>query len=174
MLKDTIWNQYKDKLIIGQGTYGPVYKAFDSNSKNYVAIKEIDKIKYEQINNSNFKDNMKKINKFSKDIIKTKEKYYIIMDICIYNLDYLDMKKYSLSIDKIRKILIQLNEIFKLSEKEIIILKDLKPSNILITYSKIDKIKIKLNKIITIELIDKTQSNINSIKGICLKQHLKY
>ena len=96
------------------------------------------------------------------------------MDICIYNLDYLDMKKYSLSIDKIRKILIQLNEIFKLSEKEIIILKDLKPSNILITYSKIDKIKIKLNKIITIELIDKTQSNINSIKGICLKQHLKY
>ena len=96
------------------------------------------------------------------------------MDICIYNLDYLDMKKYSLSIDKIRKILIQLNEIFKLSEKEIIILKDLKPSNILITYSKIDEIKIKLNKIITIELIDKTQSNINSIKGICLKQHLKY
>ena len=97
------------------------------------------------------------------------------MDICIYNLDdYLDMKKYSLSIDKIRKILIQLNEIFEISEKEIIIFKDLKPSNILITYSKIDEIKIKLNKIITIELIDKTQSNINSIKGICLKQHLKY
>ncbi len=97
------------------------------------------------------------------------------MDICIYNLDdYLDMKKYLLSIDKMRKILIQLNEIFEISEKEIIIFKDLKLSNILITYSKIDEIKIKLNKIITIELIDKTKSYINCIKGICLKQHLKY
>ena len=62
------------------------------------------------------------------------------MDICIYNLDdYLDMKKYLLSIDKMRKILIQLNEIFEISEKEIIIFKDLKLSNILITYSKLMK-----------------------------------
>ena len=60
MKKDTIWNQYKDKFIIGIGTYGPIYKAYDLNSKNYVAIKEIDKIRYKQINNSNLKENMKK------------------------------------------------------------------------------------------------------------------
>ena len=62
MIKDTIWNEYKDKSVIGNGTYGLVYKAFDLNSKNYVAIKEIDKKIYHKINNSNFKENMKKIN----------------------------------------------------------------------------------------------------------------
>ena len=172
MIKDTIWDQYKDKFIIGKGTYGNIYKAYDLNSKNYVAIKEIDKLKYTQINNSNLKENMKKINlkyKFWKDIIETKEKYYIIMDLCLCNLeDYLNMRKDSLLIDEIREILIQLNEILKITEKENIILKDLKPSNILITYSKIDEIKIKLYKISTNELMDKTKSNMNSIEGICL------
>ena len=133
MIKDTIWNQYKDKFLIGKGTYGPIYKAYDLNSKNYVAIKEIDKIKYKQINNSNFKDNMKKTNQFLKDIIETKEKYYIIMDLCLCNLeDYLNMRKDSLSIDEIREILIQLNEILKITEKDNIFFKDLKPSNIFV------------------------------------------
>ena len=88
-MEDTIWNQYKDKYIIGKGTYGLIYKAYDLNSKNYIAIKEIDKIRYKQINNSNLKENMKKINpkyKFLKDIIETKEKYYLIMDLCLCNL----------------------------------------------------------------------------------------
>ena len=169
MKKDKIWNEYKNKSVIGNGTYGLVYKAFDLNSKNYVAIKEIDKKIYHKINNSNFKENMKKINskiKFFKDIIETKEKYYIIMDLCSCNLeDYLNVINASLSIDEIREILIQLNEILKITEKENIIFKDLKPSNILITYSKIDEIEIKLCKISTNELIDKTKSN--SIEGIC-------
>ena len=170
MKKDTIWNQYKDKLIIGNGTYGQIYKAYDINSKNYVAVKEIDKMRFKQNNNSNLIENGK-INskyKFWKDIIETKEKYYIIMDLCLCNLeDYLNMRD-SLSIDEIRKILIQLNEILKITEKENIIFKDLKPSNILITFSKIDEIKIKLYKISTIESIDETKSNMNSIEGICL------
>ena len=151
MKKDTIWNQYKDRLIIGNGTYGQIYKAYDLNSKNYVAVKEIDKMRYKQINNSNLKDNMKKMNskyELLKDIIETKEKYYIIMDLCLCNLeDYLYIRKEPLSIDEIREILIQLNEILKITEKENIIFKDLKPSNILITYSKIDEIKLKLYKI---------------------------
>ena len=172
MIKDTIWDQYKDKFIIGKGTCGNIYKAYDLYSKNYVAIKEIDKLKYKQINNSNLKENMKKINskyKFWKDIIETKEKYYIIMDLCLCNLeDYLNMRKDSLLIDEIRDILIQLNEILKIAEKENIIFKDLKTSNILITYSKIDEIKIKLYKISTNELMDKTKSNMNSIEEICL------
>ena len=172
MIKDTIWNQYKDKILIEKGTYRPIYKAYDLNSKNYVAIKEIDKLKYKQINNSNFKENMKKINlkdTFLEDIIETKEKYYIIMDLCLCNLeDYLNMRKDSLSIDEIREILIQLNEILKITEKENIIFKDLKPSNILITYSKIDEIKLKLYKISSNELINQTKVNTNSIEGICL------
>ena len=59
-MEDTIWNQYKDKYIIGKGTYDLIYKTYDLNYKNYVAIKEIDKIRYKQINNSNLKENMKK------------------------------------------------------------------------------------------------------------------
>ena len=83
--------------------------------------------------------NINSIYNFLKDIIEIKEKYYIIMDLCLCNLkDDLDMRKHSLSIDEIREIFIQLNEILKISEKENNIFKDLKPSNILITCSKID------------------------------------
>ena len=182
----SIWKIFKHKLIIGNGTYGPVYKALDSNT--HVAIKEIDKLKYKKINNLNFNENeiLKKDNStenyqcehhnfkgsirfhqinpkyelFFKDIIETKEKYYIIMDLCSCNLeDYLNVINASLSIDEIREILIQLNEILKITEKENIIFKDLKPSNILITFSKIDEIKIKICKINTNELSDEIKLN---------------
>ena len=168
----SIWKIFKHKLIIGNGTYGPVYKALDSNT--HVAIKEIDKLKYKIINNLNFNENeiLKKDNStenyqcehhnfkgsirchqinpkyelFFKDIIETKEKYYIIMDLCSCNLeDYLNVINASLSIDEIREILIQLNEILKITEKENIIFKNLKPSNILITIDKMNRILIKLS-----------------------------
>ena len=74
MIKDTILNQYEDKIIIGKGTYGPIYKEYDLNSKTYVAIKEIDKIRFQQINNSNLKENMKIINskyKYFEGLIET-------------------------------------------------------------------------------------------------------
>ena len=136
------------------------------NYKNYVAIKEIDKIRYQQINNSNLKENMKKINskyKFLKDIIETKEKYYLIMELCLCNLeDYLNIRKDLLLIDEIREIVIQLNKILKITEKENIIFKNLKPLNILITYSKIDEIKIQLYK------ITNEKPNMNSIKETCV------
>ena len=38
MIKYKICNQYKDKLLIGKGIYSPIYKAYDLNSINYVAI----------------------------------------------------------------------------------------------------------------------------------------
>ena len=33
MKKDIIQEQFKVKLIIGNGTYGPIYKAYDLSSK---------------------------------------------------------------------------------------------------------------------------------------------
>ena len=97
---------------------------------------------------------MKKINskyKFWKDIIETKEKYYIIMDLCLCNLeDYLNMRKDSLSIDEIREILIQLNNTFKIMLNENIIHRDLKPRNILISLDRLDKYSIKLSGFISL------------------------
>ncbi len=171
MKKDNIWDKYMRKLIIEKGTYGPVYKAYDLNSHNYVAIKEIDKIKYKQIINSQFKENLEKINSknFLKDIIKTNNKDYIIMDLCLCNLkDYINIINDPLSIDEIKEILIELNKILKIAEKENIIFKDLKPSNILISFTKSDEIKINLCKITKNELMDKTKSNMNNIERICL------
>ena len=56
------------------------------------------------------------------------------MDLCLCNLeDYLNLRKDSLSIDEIREILIQLNEILEVTEKENINFKNLKLSNIFIT-----------------------------------------
>ena len=172
MSKEIFLNKFKEKSIIDKGTYGPIYKAYDSNLKINIAIKEIDKIKYKEINNINFNDTkIFKINPnkiFYNEIIETEKKYYIIMDLYSYNLkDYLN-KKNPLSINEIREILFELNEILKITEKENIILRDLKLSNILISLVTKDEIKIKLCKLNSNEIIDKSKSKINNDKGICL------
>ena len=39
-----IWNKYEDKRKISTGGYSSIYKAKNIETKQYVAIKEIDKI----------------------------------------------------------------------------------------------------------------------------------
>ena len=68
------------------------------------------------------------------------------MDLCAYNLtDYVKIRETPLSIDEIRQILIQLNNIFKIMINNNIVHTDLKTSNILIYLDRIDKCTIKLS-----------------------------
>ena len=81
-----------------------------------------------------------------KETIDTKQYFYIIMDLCIINLEeYLKMRENKLSINEIKEILNQLNNTFKLLLKENIIHRDLKPSNILLSLDTINKTTFKLS-----------------------------
>ena len=68
------------------------------------------------------------------------------MELCIFNLDEnMKIRNEPLSIEEIKEIFYQLNNILKTMNEKNIIHKDLKPSNILISLEKINKIQIKLS-----------------------------
>ena len=153
---------YSNFLRIGHGSYGNVYRAIDNRNGLYVSIKEIikDKFKKEKGILKNEVEIMEKIKNENsvniKEVIESNDCYYIIMEYCEYNLeDYLNQKgETPLSINEIKEVLNQLNNTFKLMQKEKIIHRDLKLSNILICLDKLDKN--------IISIID----NINNIKYI--------
>ena len=81
-----------------------------------------------------------------KEIIDSKDYIYIIMELCYCNLEeYIMKRENNLSINEIKDVLMQLNNNFKIIEKEKIIYRDLKVSNILLSINKLDKCIIKLN-----------------------------
>ena len=153
MSENDIWKKYAKKETIGVGTYGNIYKGINKSTGDYCAIREIVKSKYISLNNSSF--NEKKIkelyikgNPIIREVFNSKDYFYIIMDLCICNLeDCIKMRKDKLSINEIQKLLIQLNDILKNYIKKEIILSDLKQSNILLSIDSLDKISVKLFKL---------------------------
>ena len=153
MSENDIWKKYAKKETIGVGTYGNIYKGINKITGDYCAIREILKSKYISLNNSSF--NEKKIkelyikgNPIIREVFNSKDYFYIIMDLCICNLeDYIKMRKDKLSMNEIQKLLIQLNDILKNYIKKEIILSDLKQSNILLSIDSLDKISVKLFKL---------------------------
>jgi len=131
---------------IGIGSSGKVYKALNKQTNSYVAIKEIDKHNY--IINEVEKMNIIKsenIVKF-KSKIDSKDYFYIIMDLCINNLEnYIKSRENDITIKEIKEILNQLNNVFKIMNNNKIIHKDLKPRKILISLDRLDKCLIKLS-----------------------------
>ena len=131
---------------IGIGSSGKVYKALNKQTNSYVAIKEIDKNNY--IINEVEKMNIIKsenIVKF-KSKIDSKDYFYIIMDLCINNLEnYIKSRENDITIKEIKEILNQLNNVFKIMNNNKIIHKDLKPRKILISLDRLDKCLIKLS-----------------------------
>ena len=63
-----------------------------------------------------------------KEIINNKEYLYIIMELCEYNLgEYIKIKNKQISINEIKLILSQLNNVFKIMNNKKIIYGNLKP-----------------------------------------------
>ena len=88
---------------IGEGSYAKIYKAQNKTTKSYVAIKEIDKTRYnilpkERFNEAEIMNIIKSENNVNfKSKIDTKDYFYIIMDLCIINLeDYIRVEKIKL------------------------------------------------------------------------------
>ena len=137
---------------IGEGSYANIYKAQNKTTKSYVAIKEIDKRRYNKLTKEIFNETeimniIKSENSVNfKDKIDTKDYFYIIMDLCIINLeDYIKSRENEITINEIKEVLIQLNNVFKIMNNKKIIHRDLKPSNILISLDRLDKCLIKLS-----------------------------
>ena len=116
-----IWKKYSKEGMLGCGTYTLVYKAKNIETGNYAAIKKINKQKY---NTNLLKEKIKEMkgenNIMINEIIDSDNSIYLIMDLCLFNLEeYINMRKKNLSIDEIRKILLDLNESLKImKEKE--------------------------------------------------------
>ena len=91
------------------------------------------------------------------------------MELCYCNLEeYIMKRENNLSINEIKEVLIQINNNLKIIENEkIIIYRDLKPSNILISLNRLDKCIIKLSNYNLIKLLNKS-SIIMPNKGIPL------
>ena len=83
MSQINIWKKYSKEGILGSGTYSLVYRAKNIETGNYVAIKEINKQKYD-INIFKEKINEMKINSENSiminEIIDSDKNIYLIMD----------------------------------------------------------------------------------------------
>ena len=173
-IKDNCKNYTKFERI-GTGSYGNIYKALNKKTNSYVAIKEIDKIRYNQLTNEIFKEAeimniIKSENSVNfKDKIDTKDYFYIIMDLCITNLeDYIKSRENEITINEIKEVLIQLNNIFKIMNDKKIIHRDLKPSNILISLDRLDKCLIKLSDYGSSKFINLSNTITNTMNGTLL------
>ena len=152
---------------IGNGRYGMIYKAQNKETKYDVAIKEIDKQRYSTNILLKEKEIMNKMNENSvliKEIINSKDYIYIIMELCYCNLEeYIMKRQNNLSINEIKEVLIQLNNNFKIIEKEKIIYRDLKVSNILLSINKIIYRDLKVSNILlSINKLDKCIIKLNN------------
>ena len=134
---------------INEGGFGECFKGKDEEN-NYYAIKKIYFRNEEELTSVINEINILKImkSKYSVeyiDSIKTKDFYYIIMELCDGDLHYL-IKKQNGNIDIITiiKILSQLNEVINLMHSKNIIHRDLKPENILIKFINEEVFNIKL------------------------------
>ena len=134
---------------LNRGTYGVCYKARDDKGNKY-AIKRIEIDGKDDIVNIKNEINVLKTmkSKYSVEFIECIEKedyYYIVMELCDGDLNYLLKEKNgNIDILTIIKIISQLNEAFKLMHKNNIEHRDLKPGNILIKYINENDFDIKL------------------------------
>ena len=160
-----IWEKYEKKNKIGYGIYSSVYKVQHIETKEFYAIKEIEKGKFENLENLLLNE-LETINKIKtenclsiNEVINTKKYIYIIMDLCECNLeDYIKRRKKPISINEIRQVLIQLNNIFQVMLNKENIYIDLKPKNILLSLDRLDKCLIKLSHFCSNKYINPSNS----------------
>ncbi len=137
-------NRYALYHEIGNGSFGKVYLAEDTITKRKVAIKRMEKSKIisnpyllqafwkeiEIMKKCNCKNSVEFI-----ELIQSQNNFNVIMELCDLDLhQYLFIKPTGLSIEEIRKILLQLNNVFQIMYSQKIMHRDLKLKNIMLKY----------------------------------------
>jgi len=167
------YQEYNYQIIepISETPFTSIYKAKLLNKiieEEFVAVKKIfkDKIKKQMkykkksaITEKDFKTEIQKFNKEIKnmeicqcensvkiyDFFDTEKEFAIIMELCDKNLfDILLERERGLNAEEIKCILLQLNNAFKLMNKNKIIHRDIKTNNILVKYLNEEKTKYKV------------------------------
>ena len=112
---------------------------------------------------SNFENSVKYYGDYDKDNLKI-----IILEKCDEDLNnFMKRKKKSLTVEEIRKILIGLNKVFKVMQREGIIHRDLKLENLLIKYKDENKkdFLVKLSDYGIAKYASQQTSSISGLKG---------
>ena len=162
-----IWEKYEKLELIGYGGFADVYRAKNKFTHEYVAIKEIKKIKIDYSDKTiqreieimkkfKFENTVKFIESF-----ETLNSFYIISELCFMSLEeYMNKRGKGLSIEEIKELLLDLNKGLKEMNENKIIHRDLKPSNILLNINKkrIDKLKFKISDFGLSQLKDEMKS----------------
>ena len=137
--------KYKFIKELGKGACGIVIEVVDEESNNQrYAIKRILKktiISNRYLHEAFWKeiDIMKKLNCKNSvrfySFFQSPNNYNVVMELCDEDLfKYIKNKKNLLSIEEVRNILLQLNNVFKLMVSQRIMHRDLKPQNIMIKF----------------------------------------
>ena len=137
--------KYKFIKELGKGACGIVIEVVDEESNNQrYAIKRILKktiISNRYLHEAFWKeiDIMKKLNCKNSvrfySFFQSPNNYNVVMELCDEDLfKYIKNKKNLLSIEEVRNILLQLNNVFKLMASQRIMHRDLKPQNIMIKF----------------------------------------
>ena len=184
-------SKYKDKDFknleeISKGAYGTLYSAYNIKDGNDICLKKID-INYmvRQYNNNSYPENscFKDLNneieilkllssqknsvKYFGDYQIIKEKT-IIMEKCDEDLQqYLIKRNKAFNTDEIKKIFVELNELFKIMNKNNIVHRDLKLRNFLIKYTNDQKTEfiVKLCDYGIGKFLNDTNYNFSGMKG---------
>ena len=142
-------NRYALYHEIGNGSFGKVYLAEDTITKRKVAIKRMEKSKIVS-NPYLLKAFWKEIEIMKKckcknsvefiELIQSQNNFNVIMELCDLDLhQYLFIKPTGLSTEEIRKILLQLNNVFQIIYSQKIMHRDLKLKNIMLKYLNSEK-----------------------------------
>ena len=137
---------------LGKGNFAEVYRGTDTHTKTEVAIKKINKVELFGEDSDDYyrKAFEKEITilkmikcKYSIELIDTFEEdeyTYLILELCDMDLEkYFKKRKTPFTVDEVRKIMNQLNQVLYIMYTKKIMHRDLKTENILIKYTNASK-----------------------------------
>ena len=145
---------YNLKEELGHGSFGTVYRGEDPKTKELYAIKRVDKrkLKQSQYLEKAFWKEVEIMRKIQSpysvklyNVLPSRHYYNMIEELCDGDLSTeLKGRPNGFSTEKVRRIMIQLNDAFAQMQKHKIVHRDLKVQNVFIKYTKRPEFDVKL------------------------------
>ena len=140
MIENDIWMKYEKNKVIKSNFYLRIYDSINKSNGEQVIIKEYNKLYVDIKKFESIEKFYKLINSITLlETIVEKDYIYIIVEKGVFDLErYLNQRNQGFSPYNIKKILIQLNNCFKIMQKENVIYMHLEPSDIIIFINEFD------------------------------------